>query len=63
MNLNGAIDETEIPVKGDEVYVHNTWTDSIPTVIQGFGSGKVGHVFAVGFHSRVVFVEELGLRQ
>jgi hypothetical protein len=41
MNLENAINELELPVNGDEVYVHNSWTDSIPTVIQGNGSGKV----------------------
>ncbi|CAF3598495.1 unnamed protein product [Adineta steineri] len=40
MNLNDAIDELELPVNGDEVYVHNIWTNSTPTVIQGYGSGK-----------------------
>ena len=41
MNLKNAINEIELPVNGDEVYVHNSWTDSIPTVIQGNGSGQV----------------------
>jgi hypothetical protein len=41
MNLNGAIDEVDLPVNNGEVYVHNTWTDSIPTVIHGNGPAKV----------------------
>lgn len=41
MNLNGAADEIELPAKDDEVYIHNTWTDSIPTVIHGNGPAKV----------------------
>ena len=42
MNLNGASDELEFPVKDNEVYVHNSWTDSVPTVIHGNGPAKVG---------------------
>ena len=41
MNLNGAVDEIALPVHGDEIYIHNTWTDSIPTVIHGNGPSKV----------------------
>ncbi len=41
MNLNGAIDEIKLPANGEEVYVHNSWTDSIPTVIHGNGPAKV----------------------
>ena len=41
MNLNGAVDEIELPVHNDEVYVHNSWTDSVPTVIHGNGPAKV----------------------
>ncbi|CAF3218133.1 unnamed protein product [Rotaria sp. Silwood2] len=37
MNLKNAIDEIELPSNEGDVYVHNTWTDSIPTVIQGNG--------------------------
>jgi len=44
MNLNGAIDEVKLPVNGDEVYVHNSWTDSIPTVIHGNGPAKVKEI-------------------
>ncbi|CAF2076350.1 unnamed protein product [Rotaria magnacalcarata] len=40
MNLNGAINELQLPANGDDVYVHNSWTDSIPTVIQGNGSAQ-----------------------
>jgi len=40
MNLNGAIDELKLPVNGDEVYIHNSWTDSVPTVIHGNGPAK-----------------------
>jgi hypothetical protein len=45
MNLNGAVDEVELPVNNDEVYVHNSWTDSIPTVIHGNGPAKVKNFF------------------
>ena len=41
MNLNGAVDEIELPVKDDAVYVYNSWTDSIPIVIHGNGPAKV----------------------
>lgn len=41
MNLNGAVDEIALPMNDDEVYVHNTWTDSIPVVIHGNGPAKV----------------------
>jgi hypothetical protein len=41
MNLNGAVDEIALPVNGDEIYIHNSWTDSIPTVIHGNGPSKV----------------------
>lgn len=44
MNLNGATDEVKLPVNGDEVYVHNSWTDSIPTVIHGNGPAKVKEI-------------------
>lgn len=40
-NLNGAEDEIELPLTDDEVYVRNSWTDSIPTVIHGNGPSKV----------------------
>ncbi|CAF3851853.1 unnamed protein product [Rotaria sp. Silwood1] len=40
MNLNGAIDEIQLPSNEGDVYVHNTWTDSIPTVIHGNGPTK-----------------------
>ncbi|CAF3679853.1 unnamed protein product [Rotaria sordida] len=40
MNLNDAINELELPTNGDEVYVHNTRTDSIPTVIHGNSRAK-----------------------
>ena len=50
MNLDGAIDEIELPANNDEIYVHNTWTDSVPTVIQGFGSGKVDTSACVNIH-------------
>jgi hypothetical protein len=43
MNLNEAVDEIELPVNGDDVYVHNSWTDSIPTVIHGNGPAQVNH--------------------
>jgi len=41
MNLNGATDEIELPVINDEVYVRNSWTDSVPIVIHGNGPSKV----------------------
>lgn len=44
MNLNGAIDEVELPINTDEVYVHNSWTDSIPAVIHGNGPAKVNDI-------------------
>ncbi len=44
MNLNGAIDEIKLPANGEEVYVHNSWTDSIPTVIHGNGPSKVQEI-------------------
>ncbi|CAF4598213.1 unnamed protein product [Rotaria socialis] len=40
MNLNGAVDEIELPLRNDEVYVHNSWTDSDPIVIHGNGPAK-----------------------
>ena len=43
MNLNGAVDEIELPVNDNEVYVHNSWANSIPIVIHGNGPSKVGH--------------------
>jgi len=45
MNLNNALDEIALPVNGDEVYLHNSWTDSIPTVIRGNGPSKVFSIF------------------
>ncbi len=45
MNLNGAIDEVELPINNDEVYVHNSWTDSVPIVIHGNGPAKVNNYF------------------
>lgn len=41
MNLNGAADEVELPIGDDEIYVQNSWTDSIPVVIHGNGPAKV----------------------
>ncbi len=41
MNLHGATDEIELPVINDEVYVRNSWTDSVPIVIHGNGPSKV----------------------
>lgn len=41
MNLNQAVDELELPSHAEDVYVHNSWTDSIPTVIYGNGPTKV----------------------
>ena len=46
LNLHGAIDEVELPVHNDEVYVKNTWTDSVPTVIHGNGPSKVNYLFS-----------------
>ncbi|CAF0816227.1 unnamed protein product [Rotaria sp. Silwood1] len=40
MNLNGAADEIELPVRNDEIYVYNSWTDSNPIVIHGNGPAK-----------------------
>jgi hypothetical protein len=62
MNLNGAVDEVELPANDDDVYVHNTWTDSIPTVIHGNGPSKVSYIatnllvdiFSFVCHSRKV---------
>ena len=45
MNLNGAVDEVDLPTNNDEVYVHNSWTDSVPTVIHGNGPAKVNKKF------------------
>ena len=44
MNLNGALDEVELPVNNNDVYVHNSWTDSVPTVIHGNGPAKVNRL-------------------
>ena len=41
MNLYAATDELELPTQGEDVYVKNVWTDSIPTVIHGHGPAKV----------------------
>lgn len=41
MNLNGAIDEIKLPANGEDVYLQNSWTDSVPTVIHGNGPAKV----------------------
>ncbi len=41
MNLNGAVDELKLPANGEDVYVQNSWTDSIPAVIHGNGPTKV----------------------
>ena len=41
MNLNGAQDEIELPATEDEIYVHNSWTNSDPVVIHGNGPSKV----------------------
>jgi hypothetical protein len=40
MNIHGAVDELAIPADGEDVYVKNVWTDSVPTVIHGNGPAK-----------------------
>ncbi|CAF0960178.1 unnamed protein product [Didymodactylos carnosus] len=40
LNLNGSVAEIKLEVNGDDVYVHNTRTDSIPTVVHGNGPSK-----------------------
>jgi hypothetical protein len=61
MNLNGAVDEIELPVNGDDVYLHNSWTDSNPAVIHGNGPTKVNHIyFSLQFPS-FVFIEKFEL--
>ena len=64
MNLNGAEDEVALPVTDEEVYVHNSWTDSIPTVIHGNGPAKVTSttIVSIGktnFSSVVFFFRKL----
>ena len=58
MNMNGAIDEIELPVNEDEVYVHNTWTDSIPIVIHGNGPSKVKTKVYINSFNDVCVVEK-----
>lgn len=59
MNLNGAVDEIELPVNTDEVYVHNSWTDSIPAIIHGNGPSKVGiRWFPARSSSSLCFVQK-----
>ena len=41
MNLHGATNELELPANGEDVYVKNSWTDSVPAVIHGNGPAKV----------------------
>lgn len=41
MNLNQAMDEIQLPVNGEDVYVKNSWTDSVPAVIHGNGPASV----------------------
>lgn len=41
MNLHGATNEVELPANGEDVYVKNSWTDSVPAVIHGNGPAKV----------------------
>ena len=67
MNLNGAIDEVQLPVSGDEVYVQNSWTDSVPAVVRGNGPAKVNilplhHLFqprAILFSEKLDLLEQL----
>jgi len=60
MNLNGAIDELELPVKNDEVYVYNSWTNSTPIVIHGNGPAKVEILlFFFDFYNSILFYREL----
>jgi hypothetical protein len=58
MNLNGAVDEVDLPVNNDEVYIHNSWTDSVPTVIHGNGPAKVNDLFIYVYLLRFVFLIE-----
>ncbi len=60
MNLNGAVDEVELPSHNDEVYVHNSWTDSVPTVIHGNGPAKVNKKISCWLISFII-VEEFEL--
>ncbi|CAF1410609.1 unnamed protein product [Adineta steineri] len=53
MNLNGAIDEIQLPILNDENYVHNTWTDSVPTVIHGNGPAKRSLNYLANYIARV----------
>ena len=41
MNLDGTNDEIELLMNGDEIYIHNLRTNSIPTVIHSNSSTKV----------------------
>jgi hypothetical protein len=61
MNLNGAIDEIKLPVSGDEVYVHNSWTDSVPTVIHGNGPSEVKNKFSLTFFKVFFLLENFEL--
>jgi hypothetical protein len=59
MNLNGAVDEVDLPVNDDEAYVHNSWTDSVPVVIHGNGPAKVRKYFlSISFLHRCIFLLE-----
>ncbi|UJR36254.1 hypothetical protein I4U23_028985 [Adineta vaga] len=53
MNLNGATDEVELPLINDEVYVHNSWTDSVPIVIHGNGPAKKSLNYLSNYVARV----------
>lgn len=61
MNLNGAVDEIELPIRNNEAYVHNSWTNSDPIVIHGNGPSKVEFFGLYLFSTSVVFVEKFRL--
>ncbi|CAF1049888.1 unnamed protein product [Didymodactylos carnosus] len=53
LNLNGAIEEIKLEVNGDEVYIHNTRTDSIPAIIHGNGPSKRSLNYLSNYLARV----------
>ena len=42
-NLNGAVDEIELKIKGNTSYAVNTIYDTTAAVLHGNGPSKVGH--------------------
>ncbi len=60
MNLHGAGDELKLPVNGEDVYVQNSWTNSVPTVIHGNGPAKVNErIFYRWFNIGLFFVQKM----